>query len=93
MNKEMNVRILKKIIDKDDFERLVKAYTIESRTGTKSKRPTKEEIELLYSYIDGDFRGKELADRLKVSTNALGSRMRSIAYRLVYYERYDGKRK
>lgn len=93
MNKEINVRILKKIINKDDFERLMKAYKIESRTGIKSKRPTKEEVGLLYSYMDGEFRGRELADRIGVTTNALGSRMRSIAYRLVYYERYDGERK
>lgn len=93
MNKKINVRILKKIINKDDFERLMKAYKIESRTGTKSKRPTKEEIGLLYSYMDGEFRGKELSDRLGITTNALGSKMRGIAYRLVYYERYDGKKK
>jgi len=71
--------------------KLITDSEIKSRAGAKMKRPTDNEVELLYAYIDGKRHGKELVKELGVTFNALGSKMRSIAYRLVFFARRDGE--
>ena len=75
-------------IDKLKKEDLVRRFKIQKGHRNRMEEPTDKELELLEKYILEGNRGK-ISGKMEISRQRLAQRIKSIAYRLVYFNTVD----